>query len=256
VTRRPRRLLLVPVVLLTGACFQGQRVIKVNADGSGTIVDTLVPGDQLKAMMAAKGKSDADADQKKKREAAAAAFGPGVTFVSEETTPDGLKSAFAFKDIRTIKVEICPGPGGEKEPGQASEPPLTFRFARQGAKSTLTVVQPQPPKPEPSAETPEGMPDMAAGMWTMMKGMLKGLKLKTVVEVGGAVTRTNSRYAQGPVVTLLEMDFDQIAADDANFKRFTKAGDDPATLDPKLLQGIKGVKVNPDPEVVIEFAGK
>jgi len=89
-----------------------------------------------------------------------------------------------------------------------------------------------------------------------MKGMLKGLKLKTVVEVGGAVTRTNSRYAQGPVVTLLEMDFDQIAADDANFKRFTKAGDDPATLDPKLLQGIKGVKVNPDPEVVIEFAGK
>jgi hypothetical protein len=57
-------------------------------------------------------------------------------------------------------------------------------------------------------------------------------------------------------VTLLEMDFDAIAADDANFKRFTRAGEDPSALDPRLLQGVKGLKVSPAAEIVVEFAGK
>jgi hypothetical protein len=55
------------------------------------------------------------------------------------------------------------------------------------------------------------------------------------------------------VVTLLEMDFDQIAVDDANFKKFARASDDPATLDPRLLQRVKKIKINPDSEIVIEF---
>jgi hypothetical protein len=52
----------LPAVLATAACFQGQRTIRLEADGSGTIVDTLVPGEQMKAMMAvAAARDDADA---------------------------------------------------------------------------------------------------------------------------------------------------------------------------------------------------
>ena len=54
-------------------------------------------------------------------------------------------------------------------------------------------------------------------------------------------------------MTLLDLDFDQITADEANFKKFARAGDDPSAMDPKLLQAAKGIKVSPEPEVVIEF---
>ena len=100
------------------------------------------------------------------------------------------------------------------------------------------------------------MAQMGAAVWTMMKPMMKGLKLRTVLEVDGAITSTTSKLAAGPAVTILDLDFDQIAADDANFKKFTRAGEDPSAMDPKLLQSVKGIKVSPEPEVVIEFTGR
>lgn len=253
-----RRLLPVAALLPLFGCFQGQRVITVNADGSGTIVDTLTVGEQLKAMMAMADEAK-KGQEKKQYEAGAAAMGPGTTFVSEEKTADGgRKITIAFKDISKIRVDMSPGPdsGEQKEEKKDKGEPLTFRFARQGGRSVLTVVQPQPKKTEGQPEVPEGMKDMAAGMWTMMKGMMKGLKLRTVVEVNGKLVKATSPHVQGSTVTLLEMDFDQITADDANFKKFTQAGEDPSTMNPKALQGIKGMKINPDAEIVIEFTGK
>jgi hypothetical protein len=255
--RTPRLLIAASLLLCTG-CFQGQRVITVNADGSGTIADTLTVGEQLKAMMAAAADKNKGPEKEKQHQAAAAAMGPGVTFVSDEMKDGVSKTAYAFKDISKIKVEISPGPdsGEKKEEGKDKSEPLTFRFVRQGGKSVLTVVQPLPKKAEGQAKAPEGMQDMAMSMWTMMKGMMKGLKLKTVLEVNGKIAKATSPYVQGSTVTLLEMDFDQITADDANFKKFTKAGEDPSTMDIKALQGVKGMKINPDQEVVVEFTGK
>jgi hypothetical protein len=251
-----RRLAWAPLLLVTAGCFQGQRVIKVNADGSGTIEDTLILSEQLKGL-AAMSDNKKEADPKAKMKAAAKAMGPGVTLVSDEKTKDGnLKAVFAFKDISQIKVEMSPGPdSGEQKSNQT---PLTFRFARQGETSVLTVVQPQPPSQADAPKAPEGMEAMAQGMWGMMKGMMKGLKLTTVVEVNGRLVKSNSPHLDPKTarVTLLDVDFDQVAADDANFKKFTQAGSDPDQMNPKLLQGVKGVKINPTPEVTIEFTRK
>ena len=260
-SRRPWLLALLPAVLVTVGCFQGQRTIRVKADGSGTITDTLVLGEQMKAMMAmadAQPKDkEAQAKEKAKNEASAQAMGPGVTFVSEEKTATGIKSVYAFKDISTVKVGVSPGPDSGDSPGGKKEQPLTFKLARQGSKSVLTIVQPQPAKAEaPPADAPAGMQDMGMAMWSMMKPMMKGLVIKTVLEVEGALVKTNSPYAAGSAVTLLELDFDKITADEANFKKFTKAGEDPSTLDPKLLQGVKGIKVSPATEITVEFTGK
>ena len=264
-SRRPWLLVLLPAVLVTAGCFQGQRTIRVKADGSGTITDTLALGEQMKAMMAmadAQPKDkEAQAKEKAKNEAAALAMGPGVTFVSEDKTPTGIKTVYAFKDIGTVKVGVSPGPDSGESGGEKKEQPLTFRLARSGNKSVLTVVQPQPKKPDAAAEAPEapvaqGMQDMGMAMWGMMKPMMKGLTIKTVLEVDGAIVKSTSAHTAGSTVTLLELDFDKITADDANFKKFTKAGDDPSTLDPKLLQGVKGIKVSPATEITVEFTGK
>jgi hypothetical protein len=260
-SRRPWLVALLPAVLVTVGCFQGQRTIRVKADGSGTITDTLVVGEQMKAMMAMADAQPKDqealAKEKAKNEAAAQAMGPGVTFVSEEKTPTGVKSVWAFKDIATLKVGVSPGPDSGDSGGGKKEQPLTFKLARQGPKSVLTIVQPQPPKAgAPAADAPAGMQDMGTAMWSMMKPMMKGLTIKTVLEVDGALVKTNSPYAIGSTVTLLELDFDKITADEANFKKFTKAGEDPSTLDPKLLQGVKGIKVSPASEITVEFTGK
>ena len=48
---RVSRLMLVPALMLAAGCMKGQRVVKVNADGSGTIVDTITLGEQAKGML-------------------------------------------------------------------------------------------------------------------------------------------------------------------------------------------------------------
>src|SRR5215472_7511672 len=96
-----RRAALLSPLLLTVGCFQGERAILVNPDGSGSIVDTLVPGPQLKALIEAK---EAEKPLDKKRQAL-----PGTTFVSEEKTADGgIKTVYAFKDINIIQVDVSP----------------------------------------------------------------------------------------------------------------------------------------------------
>ncbi len=251
-------LAVVAAALLATACFEGQRTIRVKADGSGTVVDTIVPGARMKALLGAADKSpEAAAKQRASYEAAAAAMGAGVRFVGEETTADGLKATFAFADIRTATIEAAPGPPGDDAGGGKAAARLAFRLARRGGTAVLTVIQPRPPAKETGVDAPpDPLQQVAGAMWTMMKPMMKGLKLRTVLEVEGAIVRTSSRFREGPAIVLLELDFDRIAADDANFARFARAGDEPETLDAALLQGVKGVKVDPTREVVVEFRAR
>src|SRR5688572_8574833 len=142
---RVSRLAIVPLVLATAGCFEGQRTFKVNADGSGTIVDSAKLGAQAKAMIQGMEQMDQSspaekkAKAKAKREEAAAAMGEGVTFVSTVSAKDGAEvTTYAFKDINTLRASAMPNPDASS---QSKDEPLVFKLAKNAAgNSVLTIV--------------------------------------------------------------------------------------------------------------------
>lgn len=257
-----RLLVVLPALLLLGACMEGDRLIRVNPDGSGTIVDTVKLGEQARTMIASLEEADKStpAEKRAKKEAKlkerAAAMGEGVTFVSYEPSVKGgpEKVTWAFKDVTKLRIEATPDPAGDSKP--EAKDPLSFRLARKGDSSVLTVVGAAPKPGEKKEQTPESAEvaaQMQAQAMAMMKMMMKGLRMTSTLEVGGRLVKSSSSHVEGSRVTLLAIDFDEVAADEENFKKFAAAGNDPKSMDPAALKGIKGVKFNPEPEVTIEF---
>ena len=112
--------------------------------------------------------------------------------------------------------------------------------------SVVTVVFPKSKASDGPKEAPK--PEELQQAMAMMKGMMAGLKMKTLLQVNGAVVKTNSPYAAGSDVTLMEVDFDQL--DEAGLKNLAASGKDMPS--PAELKGVKGLKIN-DGEVSVEF---
>lgn len=245
--------------LMAGGCIQAQRTIKVNADGSGSVVDTA----KLMGMAAAmKDMGDQSAQAKVNKEAAAKkkAAAQGLTFVKSETVDGVETTTYTFKDISQVKISTSPAFPNEKdeEKDAKKDDPLTFKLARSGNKSTLTVVVPKDKPAEKKdgekAEKKKSSPEEEKQAMAMMKGMMAGLRIATVVEVNGAIAKTTAPYPpQGSTVTLMEIDFDQLGED--GFKKLSELEDQPGPPTPEQLKGLKGVKFT-EGEVVIEFSGK
>jgi hypothetical protein len=245
-------------------------------DGSGTIEQTMTMNADAVAQFTAlaamgddksktKGSID-DLFSEKDARAAADKMGQGVTFVSSQKidTPDhkGIKAIYAFTDIRKISIEEMNSPSNVPATGGAAQapkdPPMKFDFKElAGGHSLLTILQPGVDKAMNAAPAskPTGSvdPKMADQGLAMMKTFMKGLKIDVAVQVPHVV-KTSSQYVNGQTVTLLSMDFDTILADPAMAERLNNA----ITLaDTKaLLKDFKGVKINLDPQVTIEFTGK
>jgi hypothetical protein len=248
---RPNRLVLVPLVLLAAGCFEGQRVFKVNADGSGTIVDTVKLGAQAQEMrqglegMDSASPTEKAAKQRAKYAEKAASLGEGVTFVSITATGEGGQSAtYAFKDVTKLNTSAMPEPD---ESTTSKDQPLVFRLSRNAAGNSVLSIVSARPRPD-AAPKPTPKPEQLAQQVAMMKTMLAGLKIRSIVEVGGSLVKTSSPNVAGSAVTLFAMDFDQLDA--AALQKLASGGDGPPS--PELLKGIKGITVS-DPEVTIEF---
>jgi len=270
---------------LTG-CITFLTQINVRGDGSGTMVQTITMNlGQIKESVEGAAKqlgatiTEPKEDTKNKPAAEpedqpmeedlkgkAVDMGQGVTFVSAEKidtkTASGVRVTYVFKDINQLSVNPKPEAAiGTAGAGASSPDALKFRFKRlPNGNADLTVVLPGP-KPEAPKEqtvTPpaasEVEPDMDMSMLVMQ--MFKGLHMGLAVNVEGKVVRTNSPYAEGSKVTLMDIDFDPLLSDAQGFKSLSgklerAMGDDQKMME--ILKGIKGIKITTDPEVSIEF---
>ncbi len=270
---------------LTG-CITFLTDIKVRGDGSGTMVQTITMNpEQLKASVEGiakqMGATTTESKEEPKKEPSkaseqgpfnldelkgkAADLGPGVTFVSAEKidtkTAAGVRVKFAFKDINQLAVNPKPAAAmGTTGAGASSEDALKFRFSRKpDGNAVLTVVMARPQhqeKEQAAVQPPASSPEASAQQTALIKQMFKGLHMGMAVEVEGKVVRTNSPYVEGSKVTLMDIDFDPLLADEGKLKDLNEKmegamGDDQKTME--ALKEIKGLKIITAPEISIEF---
>jgi len=275
-TGHRRALLLVFLCgFITSGCLTSVTTIKVKPDGSGTIEQSIAMKAEAAAQLTAMASTFGDAAEKDKdkppappelfsekdmREAAAK-FGEGVTFVSSQPikTKDltGRVATYSFADITKVRVNQKPpspkgAPAEDESKGKAADD-VAFTFLRHpGGTSVVTVLFPEPDlskRKDKDADTESKKPDPT--QLAMMKKMLDGLRIEIALEVAGAIVKTNSPYVQGSKVTLLEMDFAELITNDAVLGKLAN----PESIEDakQMLKGVKGVKVNLDREVMVEF---
>lgn len=279
----------VLLLLATTGCISSTTLIRLNADGSGTIEHTILLSaamvEQLTQMMTGMAEAFGGEDQKAEKmelfgeselRDKAADFGQGVTFVSNEPikteTAEGARVVYAFEDVTQLHVSQKPSPPGPAGAGgmpvaasEGERNDLHFRFEQAAnGHSILTVVAPEPeatpdaeeaasePAPEPPGEKPG--PEQLA----QMRKMFEGFKIAIAVEVAGELVRTTCPYVDGNRVTLLEMDFAQLLEDPEKLALMAGAGPQIDSLEEaqKLLKGVPGIKIILDPETTIEFTGR
>jgi hypothetical protein len=249
-------------------CISSQTLVTVKADGSGTIEQRTLMSTSAMNLIASMGGGEASADKlfdEESMQKTAARLGPGVRVVSneplEENGMKGTKAVFAFDDINAIHLSESPNVPGVpgEQAGAAKEPPMTLKFERGGATHVLTITLPRSDRkdatgttPPPDAEKPNEAPPEALDM---MRMMLKGLKVTLAVAVDGTIVKTNAQFHDDSRVTLVEMDFDELMKDDASLKAIQgKFGPGSSAADLQAaLKTLKGVKINPDSTIRIEW---
>jgi hypothetical protein len=267
---RRHLLALIAVVALTSAgCLRSSTVIELKPDGSGTILQETGLTPEAMAMIKGFGAQNQSAgaggggvsDLFTEDQARKAADTMGVTFVSGEpfktSTLEGYRSRFAFDDISKVKVNMDQTAGMSANSGNTRQPPFSFAFNRGAASSMLTIQMPEQgpggPKLLPGVGaggtgTSDAEKAQAAQAMAMMKMMLKGLFVDVTLNVDGRIVKSNAPYVDGTRVTLMQIDFDKLLADEAALKRLEAASD------LKSLANIPGLKVVSEPKVTIEFA--
>ena len=261
------------LLLFLSGCFQIERVINVNKDGSGTIEETVLMSqdfiNQMKQMATGFGGGEIEenkdesayhnVDDLKKR---TSKMGEGVKYVSskpmEKDGKLGYYVVYSFNDITKIKIDENPADNMMSSSGMGKDKEdMYFKF-KKGKISELTIIFPQEVdedeyeemeyEEEPKENTVVSDQDIQ-----MMKAMYTGMKISVKVIVDGKIVDTNATHKKGNVVTLTEMDFDVIMANEKAFQALTGSKEATDEEMKKSMQKFKGFKADMNEEVVIKF---
>ena len=249
-------LLLSTLVLLSG-CFQVHRTINVKKDGSGTIEEKFLVTTEMGKNMGGQNLYDVE-----KLEADAVTFGENVSYVSsKEIEENGLKgymAVYAFDDITKLKLDTNLAAKALQGTGmQAEKEYITFDF-KKGKTSQLTITF--PPKPdEPAGE--EYMEETSKTLSEedqqqsieMVKAMYAGMKLSFKIKFNGKIKDSNAMYVDGNVVTISEMDFDEMMTNDEYMKIFSSSDNVNDKEMKEKMQNAPGFKNEMNERVMVEF---
>ena len=250
--------ILLILALASSACFQMTTVLKVNADGSGTIehrmLYTTAALAQLKQFAALGRGQGTDPLSEQQAKDLVSSIGPGVSYVSSTpiSTPGGKgrEAIYAFTDVTQLRISTQPAaPAGLSVRAQGFSTEggsVTFSITHEANGNAVVHVM----VPEPDFLNALGTPH-AASQLGLIKTLLAGAKVLLAVEPSGAVVRTSSPYIVGQRVTLLEIDLDEVMKDETIIPRLQAAkSQDEAKA---VIKSAAGLKINLDRDITVEF---
>ena len=258
--------------MLSSACLQMSAVIKVSADGSGTIDYRFVKSTaevarirqgQLSLGLSPDLIAAVDPTTENRARFQARSLGPGVTYRSSTPidTPEwhGRSSAYAFDDVSRLQFSqgediFGASPGGDSSVVTAFR--CTVTSAPNGnAMLHINLTQPDwylprdPSKPGGGPVLPfEYTVQQTLGAWLSRSS---GGRVSITVEPNGHLVHTNSPFVDGNRVTILEVDLDQVLGNQLLISRL-RAG---RTVDDywSAIRDVPGLKVTLEREITIEF---
>lgn len=268
--------LLLP--LLLAGCIQVETIIRLKADGSGTIEKTVLVSREFLNMMTmmktlfqadSTGEDSAedpfDFDDEEALRNNAAKLGAGVRFLSSEKIDtgklEGVKAIYAFSDITQVRID--PGMSGDipsmddEEGREASrEEYAEIRF-RKGNPARLVLTFPREDDDDAAEETESDTlsldDDDDSGMGRRFKSMMKDARITLKFQVEGQIVETNASFREGSVVTLIDLEFAKLMDNLEAFDKLQAAKHQSFETRRQLMADIPGVKIELNDEVEIAF---
>ncbi len=259
------------LALLLSGCIEVETVVKVNADGSGTVEERVLMGAALLGLAAGMGESGSLLDQEALRRQAAT-MGSGVTLQSAEAISDGprqgYRARYTFSDINQLRVNQNPGdktPFPSEEEEVTPEEYITFRFTP-GNPAELLILSEEPTFGDDAAEGLPGDPaeesdESEGGMegmddpdsLAMMQELFKEMRFSLVIEVAGDVVESNASHRDGSRITMMELDFGKLMGDFEKFQKLSTANPQTIAEVQAMMEGVEGLKMQLEPELRVRF---
>ena len=270
-----RHLISAIALFLLAGCFQVSTVVRVNPDGSGTVVETMLLSkkmiSQMNEMMqgfagenAAKPKP-IELFEPAKLKAESVKMGEGVSYLSGEKSETveytGYTATYAFMDINKLKLnqksdESAGGAGGQKAPSL----PILFHFSK-GPPATLTIEQPREKTQEKAAEAPAenvDSPQAAKGAISdeeakQLAEMFMGMKMALAIEVNGSIIETNATHRDGSRITIVDLDLAKFGSSLPQMEKLKRLQGSSLADAKEMMKDFPGMKMDLNDRLKVVF---
>lgn len=239
------------------SCFQIESTINVKKDGSGTVTEEMILGEQMKMMLLQAGGAGgqdpmAKMLDKAKAEVRAKTMGEGVELVRVEKIEGngklGVRTTFKFADINQLKYSAngAMDMGGAPDAGaqKADDTGLRFKLV----DGTLNVIQ-KAPQGGAKGDKPE-QPEMDPQQLAMMQGMMKDMRVTTKIKIEPGIKKTNATYVNGDTIVLSDIQMGKLLADPSKLNALQGGDFDEVK---KALKGVDGIKFEDKESVSVEM---
>lgn len=275
----PRLAILLALSLLLAGCIQVETIIRLKADGSGTIEKTVLVSREFIGMMSmmktlfqsadSTGENDAenpfDFDDEETLRAGASKLGDGVKFISAEKIDtgklEGVKAIYAFSDINQVRIDPgmtgdIPSVDDEDAHEAAREEYAVIRF-RKGNPARLMIAFPREEADEAPEETESDTLSLEdeddSDMGNRFKSLMKDARIALKFRVEGQIVETNATFRDGSEVTLIDLEFAKFMDNLEAFDKLNAAKHQSFETRRRLMADIPGVKIELQDAVEIAF---
>ncbi|MHB8108921.1 MAG: hypothetical protein ACYDHW_02685 [Syntrophorhabdaceae bacterium] len=254
-------------------CIQDNVVIKLNPDGSGTIVETIM-SNMFKDMMQKECGKDCPSEDDIAAELAketmrlakdnAGEFGKNVRLVSVKPARTnkaaGSTAVYSFDDINKISINKDPltrTSGYFRDRGR-DDNNINFSF-KKGTPAQLKITM----FPEewlnrqmgPDKEDPEDKDDFE-NMDAETKELIRSGRVQVAIEINGDILKSNASYQADKKITLIDVSFENVPENDSMLNKLQKKPPRSIKEYKEAIKGAKDFKLELTCPVIIEFQQK